>query len=299
MPSLEHEGLVALFENRPTLATELIAQTPGVHVPRFTEARIESGSLTQVDPAAFQADAVVVHRDGEVPVLAVIVEVQRQIDSDKPYRWSVDSAAVFDRYRSPTRLLLVTPDRKVSRWARRPIEVSVGWPWRPLVLGPDNFPILTDEDEARRNPERTILSFLAHARSVDPETGVRLSYAAKLACEAAGPRHGALYFQAVDSLLEDTWGVLLEAFMETKGVQIKRGYFGSRFFEEGRREGRQEGRQEGKREGLTAAVRSALEARFGPLPDWVQGQLETVELSRLEQILRQAVTAESLEAALR
>jgi hypothetical protein len=59
MPSMAHEVLVDLFKNRPELGPELLTEALGVEVPAYTEARLVSIDLTQVRPAEYRADVVV------------------------------------------------------------------------------------------------------------------------------------------------------------------------------------------------------------------------------------------------
>jgi hypothetical protein len=51
VPSQLHEALLLLFRNRPALAPELLRDTLRVDMPPYTEARIESAELTDVQPA--------------------------------------------------------------------------------------------------------------------------------------------------------------------------------------------------------------------------------------------------------
>ncbi|MBU4611131.1 Rpn family recombination-promoting nuclease/putative transposase [Achromobacter sp. GG226] len=68
--------------------------------------------------------------------------------------------------------------------------------------------------------------------------------------------------------------------------------------EVGLQEGRQEGRQEGIDEGLRLALRTLLQARFGPLPDWAEPRLMAADTSTLDAWARAVLTAASLQAIL-
>lgn len=59
MPSQLHEALLLLFRNRPALAPELLRDALHVELPAYTETRIESAELTDVQPAEYRADLVV------------------------------------------------------------------------------------------------------------------------------------------------------------------------------------------------------------------------------------------------
>ena len=46
MASMQHEGLLLLFRNCPTLAPELLRDALGLELPSWSEARVESAELT-------------------------------------------------------------------------------------------------------------------------------------------------------------------------------------------------------------------------------------------------------------
>ena len=81
MPSQLHDVLVELFRNRPLLAPELLRDALNVDLPEFSEARIESADLTNVQPAEYRADLVVRLLDDE-PVPEVTDEAQAQSDPE-------------------------------------------------------------------------------------------------------------------------------------------------------------------------------------------------------------------------
>jgi hypothetical protein len=75
MPSFHHEALLQLFRNRPRLAPELLRDALHLRLPEFIEARIESADLTDIQPAEYRADLVVLLLD-ERPLLGIIIEAQ-------------------------------------------------------------------------------------------------------------------------------------------------------------------------------------------------------------------------------
>ena len=87
MASWDHEGIIELFRSDPRLAPELLRGPLGVQLPAFSEASIESGALTQLNPAELRTDLVVSLKDGPHAVLAIILEVQRGEDPDKLFSW--------------------------------------------------------------------------------------------------------------------------------------------------------------------------------------------------------------------
>ena len=83
MPSMAHEVLVDLFKNRPSLGPELLTEALGVALPSYNEARLVSIDLTQIRPAEYRADVVVLLLDAGAPISVVIIEVQLAVDDDK------------------------------------------------------------------------------------------------------------------------------------------------------------------------------------------------------------------------
>src|SRR4029078_8935087 len=73
MVSMAHEVLVDLFKNRPALGGELLSEALGGALPSYTEARLISIDLTQIKPAEYRADIVVLLLDGDVPTSVLIV----------------------------------------------------------------------------------------------------------------------------------------------------------------------------------------------------------------------------------
>ena len=66
--------------------------------------------------------------------------------------------------------------------------------------------------------------------------------------------------------------------------------------EEGRAEGREEGKVEGKAEGKQDAVLKLLELRFQNVPETLSREISNIHnLSRLDTLLEQAMTAQSLD----
>lgn len=59
MPSHLHEALLLLFRNRPSLAPALLRDTLHVDLPAYSEARLDSAELTDIQPAEYRADLVV------------------------------------------------------------------------------------------------------------------------------------------------------------------------------------------------------------------------------------------------
>ncbi|HET9954212.1 MAG TPA: hypothetical protein VFQ61_06900, partial [Polyangiaceae bacterium] len=176
MPSLLHEGLIALVRDKPEFAADLLREVLHVDVPKFTEARLAEASLTELVPTEYHADAVVLLVDGK-PVFGIIIEAQLQDDARKRFTWPVYVVTARARFECPFVLVVVTPDAATARWASQTVELGAGFSWAPLVIGPEGVPIITDAERARREPELAVLSVMAHGKG-DTQTAVSIALAA-------------------------------------------------------------------------------------------------------------------------
>jgi len=113
-----HEVLLLLFRNRPELAPSLLRESLDVALPKYAQVRIEAAELTDVQPAEYRADLVVLLYDDE-PVLGIVVEIQLSIDEDKRYAWPVYAVGLRARMRCPVCVLVVTASEAVATTPRR------------------------------------------------------------------------------------------------------------------------------------------------------------------------------------
>ncbi|HMA91262.1 MAG TPA: hypothetical protein VKP30_01190, partial [Polyangiaceae bacterium] len=157
MLSLEHETLRLLFQNQPELAPALLREALGVEIPEYSSIRVESADLTDIVPAEYRADLVVLLVDDK-PVLAIVVEVQLAQDDRKLYTWPVYVVGLRTRFECPAVVLVVTSEPAVARWAKRPIAIGPGASLSPWVIGPDAVPVITDPVQAELSPELAVLS---------------------------------------------------------------------------------------------------------------------------------------------
>ena len=287
MPTVSHEGLLALFRNRPMLAPELLRDTLGMELPEFSSVELSAAELTQIVPTEYRADLVLLLRDGE-PVFGVIVEVQLGRDDRKHYSWPLYVAALRARWECPVSLLVVTPENTVVRWARRSIDLGhPGFSFRPVIAGPDVVPWITDPDEARADPELAVLSALAHR---DSDGGLEVVLAALAATAGLDDERATLYHDLIDvGLSEAARGALQELMMDGKYE------YQSEFVKKHYGLGLAAGQAKGKAEALV----SLLEAR-GLSLDAVQ--LATIEAcqdsDRLQRWIVAGVTAASVAEVL-
>ena len=283
MPSSLHEALIEMFRNRPSLAAELLGGAFGVDLPAYHVARVESGDLPDLTPTEYRADAVVLLTNAETPVLAVVVEVQLGRDKDKRWSWPVYLATLRARLRCPTVLLILCTDTATATWCAAPIELGhPGWALSPLVLGPDRVPVVTDADEAARDPELAVLSAIAHGGRPD-RTDVLDALVSALA--AVDQERATLYSNVVLAALPAAAHHYLEALV-TAGT-FPREYQSPlvrRFVGQGRVEGK------------AAALLTVLDARGIDLPPFAHARITScTDLYQLDSWLRRAATANSID----
>jgi hypothetical protein len=217
MPSMAHEILVELFKSRPRLAAEILAEALGFALPAYTEARLASIDLTQVQPAEYRADLVVLLHRGDDLVCALIVEVQLTMDPRKRLTLPRYVTASRALHGCPTCLLVVAPDPAVARWCAEPIETGVpGFVLRPPVLGLAQVPIVTDPAEATRRPELGVLSAMAHGAG---EQGAAIAGAVLPAVRGLDDERARFYEDLVLICLNKAARRALEALM--KGYQFQ------------------------------------------------------------------------------
>lgn len=259
MPSQEHDGLVRLVELRPELAAELLALA-GVVAPPHDAAALSTAQLTDLEPAEYRADAVVVLQgSGSTSnVLGIVVETQLGRDGEKRWVWPAYAVSLRRRLKCPTCVLVIAPDASVAADARSPIALGPGGSvFQAIVVGPSEVPIVTDEAEAIRSPEVALLSVVAHGH------GPSAKEIARAALAGAGrlpDEQQRLYSELIYLAVGEATRRAVEELM-TNGPYVYKSDFALKHQAKGRAEGLAAGRAEGRAEGRAVAVLDLLEAR--------------------------------------
>lgn len=283
MPSHLHEALLLLFRNRPTLAAELLRDALHLELPAYTEARIDSADLTDIQPAEYRADLVVLLSDG-TPVLGIVVEVQLSPDERKRFVWPVYVANLRARLECPVCLLVVTADEAVARWAGKPVEMGGSNRFMPLVLPPAGIPEITDEAQAHSDPELAVLSAMAHGQDADTSKSAQIALVAQLASLGLDEDRCKLYVDLIlTSLSEAARRELLT--MDPAKYEYQSD-FAKRYIALGRVEGR------------AALLVKLLASRFGRLASEVQARIEGASIVELDAIGDRLLSAQTLQEAL-
>lgn len=176
-------------------------------------------------PVSYRADVLLLLVE-DMPVFALVVEVQLARDGDKRLSWPLYVTAARARHRCPAGLLIYAPDDAVARWCAEPIELGQpGSAFRPLVCGPQAIPKLIDPTEAVKHPYRAVLSAIAHGWEPEAEA---IGRAALRAVEALPSDERATWEEVILAGLDEAARKALEAWMNLQGYPEK-----SRFYQLG------------------------------------------------------------------
>lgn len=282
MPSRTHEGLVELFRLRPELAAELLTDSLGLVLPRYEQAQLAAGESTDFGPSTYQADAVVAYSSGNRTSLVVVIEVQLSPDSNKVWSWPVYLSAVRARHRCPAVLLVMCTELATATWCSKPIEYGhPGLVLRPLVLGPDRFPAITDVEEARRSPELAVLSAMAHG---DQDKVLHAFVSALASCDDL---RNAIYADLVMGALPEAARRVLEDLVGTRTYEYQSDFVRRYIFQ---------GRAEATIEAQATAILTVLAARGLSISEDARSRITSCsDADQLDAWLRRAATVDSVD----
>ncbi len=188
-------------------------------------------------------------------VAGIIAEIQRERDKDKRLSWPCYVTNLRYRIDAPVVLLVLCPDRSMVRWCRRPIRTGhPQFELTPLVLGPDEIPVVDDPVEVAASPELGVLSTLVHA-----DEDVDLVDTMMEGLDKIDPSTAETYTELVMVLLDEAPRHRLEEIVAS-AVYDFTSPFTERYVEQGRSEGRREGRAEAA-EAAAELILKALDSR--------------------------------------
>lgn len=267
MVSPLHQTLVDLLRHAPEVVPRLLAVVGASDGAATASVQLIDSVLDQLERRVDLA--VEIRREGAAN-LAVGLEIQLRINPDKLRSWPVYLTTMRSLAHPVACLLILAPDPQVAAWAARPIDLGPGnATFRVHVLGPDQIPRIADLDAARRQPELSFLSALAHAEvDKDPEL-VLAAFAGLDTLDSA--RTSSYVSVLLDSLSAGLRGALEASIMEIPEPKtsvspefVQRALLWARMrriedeTKAARIEGREEGREEGRHEGELHARREIL-----------------------------------------
>ncbi|MFI8826898.1 hypothetical protein [Streptomyces sp. NPDC053431] len=259
MVTSTHETSHRIFQDRPDLLPPVF-QILGVPLPVKATVEVLTPDTTEIRPLERRVDTVLRVEPPEGDGFLLAVEAQGRRDRDKASSWTYYLGYLRAKYGLPALLLVVCQDRSTARWASGPFRSGYG-PWtalslHPLVLGPDNVPVITDPAEAARNLAMTAFSAMTHG--THQEAPAILEALAK-ALGTADPASFKYYSEMLEIGLgetpaRDTWRKLMAVgtYFPGRGTLVEETYL------EGKADGKAEGLAEGKAEGLAEGKAEGL-----------------------------------------
>lgn len=169
MPTSSHEAAHRIFHEHPELLTPVF-EVLKVNIPAPETIEVLPADTTEIRPLERRVDCVLrIQPRHQRSPFVLAIEVQKRRDTEKERSWAYYQTHLGAKYDLPVLLLILCDNRTVAQWAAGPFVFGAGgWPamtMRPLVLGPDNVPVITKPEEAKANMALTAFSAITHGRS--------------------------------------------------------------------------------------------------------------------------------------
>ncbi|MEV7240111.1 hypothetical protein AB0N92_02445 [Streptomyces sp. NPDC093248] len=280
MVGSSHEALHRIFQKDPTLLTRALQRVLHVPFPEPRQIAALNVDLTEIEPVERRVDTLLRAETDEGTYLFVI-ESQGKVDDRKRGSWPYYLSYLYEKYRCEPVLIVVTQNSATARWAARPIRLGFR-DWhsltvRPLVLGPDNVPVIADEQSAAKDVPIAVLSVMTHGRG--PQAPAILGSVAT-ALRTIDEETAAVLAQFVDSCLADP-----QAKQMWRDLMTATQYFWRHPLAE-------QVREEGRVEAKTEMVLNILEWRGIEVPHAVRDRVNAcTDLNQLEVWAQRAMHA--------
>lgn len=297
MVTSSHEAAHRIFQDRPDLLGPVF-DILGVPLPTPSTVEVLTPDVTEMRPLERRVDSVLRLR----PVgnggggLLLAIEAQSRRSAAKPSSWGYYLAHMREKYGCPVLLLVTCQDTATARWAAGPFDFGPdGWSnslaVRPLVLGPDNVPVITDPAQAAADLPLAVFSAMTHGS--DPDIAVIL--------EALATALGSTDGETVDyfsELLEiglgegparETWRKLMAVgtYFPGRGTIVEESYL----------KGEEKGVEKGVEKGRAQDILRLLEKRGVPTSDAVRARItDCTDLDALDRWFDRAITATDAQA---
>jgi len=172
MVTARHEAMHRIFHSDPGVFARTF-KALDIPFPAPVGAAVLGPDVTEIQPLERRVDSLIRFETADGGWYLVVIEAQTRKDPDKPGAWAYYASHLHEKYKVPVVLLVVCQDAATARWAAAPVHFGLPqWQTlsvRPLVVGPNNAPVITSVAEASRDIPLATLSVITHAR--DPEVG--------------------------------------------------------------------------------------------------------------------------------
>ncbi|WP_405535779.1 hypothetical protein OG787_18540 [Streptomyces sp. NBC_00075] len=288
MVGSSHEGLHRICQKDPAGFTRTLQRVLHIPIPEPRDFAVLNADLTEIEPIERRVDTLLRAETDEGTYL-LVVESQGEQDKEKRSSWAYYLSYLYAKYRWEPVLIVLTQSRATARWAAQPIRLGLpGWhslTVRPLVLSPENVPLVVDQAQAERDVFLAAFSAMTHGKG--PGAAAILKPLAA-ALETTDPEGAGMLAQFVESCLGDA-----QAKQIWKELMMPVNYF---FRHEVAEKVREEGREEGVEKERASMVLRILDWRGIAIPDSVKDRVEACsDLGQLEIWARRAVNATNAE----
>ncbi|WP_433546151.1 hypothetical protein ACQPZG_14280 [Streptomyces sp. CA-294286] len=169
--SSSHEAMHRLFQEDPGVFART-ARALGHSFTDPVEVSVLPTDLTEPSPLERRVDTLLrFDTAGPEGSFLLAVEAQSRRSDAKPASWAYYASYLYTKYGLPPVLLVICHDRATAAWAARHVDIGPPqWPTltlRPLVLGPQNVPVVLDPDVARADIPLAALSAITHSDHPD------------------------------------------------------------------------------------------------------------------------------------
>ena len=179
---------------------------------------------------------------------------------------------------------MITDDDAIARWAATPIEsLQPGSSFVPLVLGPSQVPVVTQEEQARQAPGLAVLSALAHGNG---PSGLEVVVAAFAAISELPRDQRIEYYVLICASLNEVMRRAVEKPMRSIEPYLVLDWQKQHYYA---------GKAEGKLDAARSFVIELAERRLGTVRDELRLRVEAcADTARLRELALEVGTAADL-----
>ncbi|MGW2601743.1 hypothetical protein [Streptomyces klenkii] len=167
MVTSQHEAAHRIFQDRPELLSPVF-RVLGVPLPEHADVEVLSPDVTEIRPLERRVDTVLRVGQAEGEQFMLAIEAQGSRKDDKAVSWAYYLSYLKAKYKCPALLLVICQDKATANWATGPFRLGPeGWAalsLHPLVVGPGNLPLITDQREAAQDLGLATFSAMTHGR---------------------------------------------------------------------------------------------------------------------------------------
>jgi hypothetical protein len=292
MVNSPHEGMHRIFQERPEVIAPVF-KARGLPLPAKAAIDVITPDVTETKPVERRMDTLLKITPSDGKEFLLVIEAQSKEDAPKEHSWPYYVAFLRTKYKIPVLLLVVCRDRKTATWAAGPFDSAThGWTAQrttPMVVGPDNLPVITSERVVRESPAMAVFSALTHASH--PDIDAILDAVAR-GLQAIGEDENTFFSEFLEFGLGNTparekWRNLMPVtFYPGRGSMIEKAYL----------EGQAEGQAEGRAEGQAKLILRLLEHRLLQIgPEARERVMSCTDTEILQQWFDRALTVGSAE----